>query len=476
MDRSLAKGPTRKSLSHTTYFRVEALFSLILSLTVLILLVASSMVSAADVINTEAVTIDEHETAASNVSGTEYINKLNTLKTKNETAVSNVSATEHMNKTEILNIDEKETATSNASATVVDKTETLKMNNETTAHKTHKTKNETAVSNVSATEHMNKTEILNIDEKETATSNASATVVDKTETLKMNNETTAHKTHTDDIPVPLPIPLTHHAVPLIARHNSHHVNVYIGTPPQRRLVIVDTGSRTLVVPCKPCTHCGHQHFSREFFDPKKSLTDIANHCNEDECKFVTESIDPDCPKSNECNFMLSYSEGSSIRGFELEDIVWLGTDNYEQSVKVHMQKAVPLSFGCESHETGIVADQYADGIMGLISESHKQDNIVDVMYRTGVIPNYAFSMCLTKTAGVLSLGGTALFEHHLEPMRMIPLTSSQYYTVSVKALYVGDVKIESKLVPDLVEMSFNEGRGAVVDSGTVRSLSLFDCT
>ena len=418
MDRSLAKGPTRKSLSHTTYFRVEALFSLILSLTVLILLVASSMVSAADVINTEAVTIDEHETAASNVSGTEYINKLNTLKTKNETAVSNVSATEHMNKTEILNIDEKETATSNASATVVD----------------------------------------------------------KTETLKMNNETTAHKTHTDDIPVPLPIPLTHHAVPLIARHNSHHVNVYIGTPPQRRLVIVDTGSRTLVVPCKPCTHCGHQHFSREFFDPKKSLTDIANHCNEDECKFVTESIDPDCPKSNECNFMLSYSEGSSIRGFELEDIVWLGTDNYEQSVKVHMQKAVPLSFGCESHETGIVADQYADGIMGLISESHKQDNIVDVMYRTGVIPNYAFSMCLTKTAGVLSLGGTALFEHHLEPMRMIPLTSSQYYTVSVKALYVGDVKIESKLVPDLVEMSFNEGRGAVVDSGTVRSLSLFDCT
>ncbi len=266
---------------------------------------------------------------------------------------------------------------------------------------------------------------------------------------------------------PLNIPLTVNWVPLIAAHNSHHVNIYIGSPPQRRLVIVDTGSRTLVLPCKPCQNCGNKHFSKENLDLNYSSTDVRNLCNQNECTFVS-GWDKSCKNNNECNFKLSYSEGSSIQGFELEDIVWLGTNNFEQSTKVHMQTAVPLSFGCESHETGIIADQYADGIMGLISSTKNQDNIVDVMHRSGIIPNYAFSMCLTKTGGVLSLGGTSLVERHLEPMEMVPLLSSNYYTVEVKGLYVGDIQIGADM-PQMVTGAFNDGKGTVIDSGTVSS-------
>jgi len=262
------------------------------------------------------------------------------------------------------------------------------------------------------------------------------------------------------------VPLTVNWVPLIAAYNSHHANIYIGSPPQKRLVIVDTGSRTLVVPCKPCQHCGNKHFSKDYLDLKYSSTDYSNQCRLHECTFVMGG-DKTCTENNECNFKLSYSEGSSIQGFELEDIVWLGTDNFEQSVKVHMQTAVPLSFGCESHETGIIAEQFADGIMGLVSEARKQDNIVDVMYRSGVIPHHAFSMCLTKDGGVLSLGGTALAKRHLESMQMMPLTSSNYYTVSVEALYVGDEQIGGDF-PSLIPSAFNDGKGTVIDSGTVR--------
>ena len=46
----------------------------------------------------------------------------------------------------------------------------------------------------------------------------------------------------------------------------------------------------------------------------------------------------------------------------MEDICWLGTDNFEESIKLHMFLAVPLSFGCETEETGLIANQYADGM------------------------------------------------------------------------------------------------------------------
>lgn len=43
----------------------------------------------------------------------------------------------------------------------------------------------------------------------------------------------------------------------------------------------------------------------------------------------------------------------------MEDLVWIGTDNLEGSIKVHMQAAVPFSFGCSTIETGLIANQVA---------------------------------------------------------------------------------------------------------------------
>jgi hypothetical protein len=43
----------------------------------------------------------------------------------------------------------------------------------------------------------------------------------------------------------------------------------------------------------------------------------------------------------------------------VEDLVWIGTDNLEESIKVHMQAAVPFSVGCSTIETGLIANQFA---------------------------------------------------------------------------------------------------------------------
>lgn len=309
------------------------------------------------------------------------------------------------------------------------------------------------------------------------------------------------------IPSQVVVPKTTLAVPLFQSHNSYHVNIYIGSPPQRRLVIVDTGSRYLVFPCKPCRNCGKQHFSNDYFDPNISSTDISNQCanqsgsdgrlypknksaristDTQQCTFQSSSRQQVCdPKTGMCQFMQKYAEGSSISGFEMEDIVWFGTDNEEESMKIHMQYAVPLSFGCQTVETGMIARQFADGIMGLIE--YKGNAILDMMHDAGVIENRAFSLCLHKEGGLFSLGGTALLNdnddqrtrttttttsntetRHLEAMQMEPiLKSSRYYAVHVEAVLLGNLEIATRAE---VANAFNSNKkGAVIDSGTTDS-------
>jgi hypothetical protein len=79
------------------------------------------------------------------------------------------------------------------------------------------------------------------------------------------------------------IPVTPLSVPIFAAKYSHHAHIYIGSPPQRRIVILDTGSRVLVFPCEPCTHCGRKHVSKTYFDPEQSSTIMLNDC--DKCSF-----------------------------------------------------------------------------------------------------------------------------------------------------------------------------------------------
>lgn len=254
------------------------------------------------------------------------------------------------------------------------------------------------------------------------------------------------------------VPLTNISVPLLATHNSHHVHIYVGSPPQRRLVIVDTGSRYLVLPCTPCVRCGKKHYSKAYFDPSVSTTDAYNQCHLNECTFLSnyDKLES-CDKNGRCNFRQQYTEGSTISGFELEDIVWFGTDDLEQSVKVYMKNAIPFSFGCETYETGMIANQFADGIVGLVSQG--KGNIIDIMYDQGVIRHNSFSLCLTKSGGTLSLGGTNMLARHLETMQIEPLVSSDYFTVHVKEVFVGDIAINNT-------DTFNHGIGTIIDSGT----------
>lgn len=103
-------------------------------------------------------------------------------------------------------------------------------------------------------------------------------------------------------------------VPLHATTGTHHVYVYIGSPPQRQTLIVDTGSRLLAFPCQPCRGCG-RHAS-QFYSHKTSTTDVIPKC--DNCYL---NVSKCSEFSDRCVVTQKYTEGSSWTAFETEDVV-----------------------------------------------------------------------------------------------------------------------------------------------------------
>jgi len=77
-------------------------------------------------------------------------------------------------------------------------------------------------------------------------------------------------------------PIATSTVPMHAVSGTHHIYVYIGSPPKRQTLIVDTGSRIMAFPCDPCKNCG-RHTSPTYYSPLESTTDVQLPC--DRCHY-----------------------------------------------------------------------------------------------------------------------------------------------------------------------------------------------
>jgi Xylanase inhibitor N-terminal len=245
---------------------------------------------------------------------------------------------------------------------------------------------------------------------------------------------------------------------LHAHSGTHHVHIYVGSPPQRQTLIVDTGSRVMAFPCKPCKSCG-KHAS-PYFDPLRSTTHRASNCG----KCLLEGIATCSLYGEHCEISQKYTEGSSWLAAEVEDMVWLGTSNVLESIEEHMKLAIPYAFGCQTSSNGLFQKQYADGILGL---ARHESSLVAAYYNAAAIPQNAFSLCLTVDAGQLSLGGSMPTKHHREPMKMTPITRDHgWYSVEVVMLMVGGIEVTSvDNRPSLLD-AINSGKGCILDSGT----------
>ncbi|XP_010549260.1 PREDICTED: aspartic proteinase-like protein 2 [Tarenaya hassleriana] len=214
--------------------------------------------------------------------------------------------------------------------------------------------------------------------------------------------------------------------------------LWIGTPPQKFALIVDTGSTVTYVPCSTCKQCGNHQDPK--FQPELSSTYQALKCN------------PDCNCDDEgklCVYERRYAEMSSSSGVLSEDVMSFGNES-----QLDPQRAV---FGCENAETGDLFSQRADGIMGL---GRGKLSIVDQLVDKGVIED-SFSLCY----GGMEVGGGAMVLGKVTPPADMVFSASDpfrspYYNIELKQIHVAGKSL--KLNPKV----FNGKHGTVLDSGT----------
>mmetsp|Transcript_2166 Transcript_2166/g.6412 ORF Transcript_2166/g.6412 Transcript_2166/m.6412 type:complete len:472 (-) Transcript_2166:868-2283(-) len=226
-----------------------------------------------------------------------------------------------------------------------------------------------------------------------------------------------------------------------------YAEIFLGTPAQKFAVIVDTGSTMTTVPCSDCKvgECGPNKLN-ERFDPKASSTYEVLPCNNDS-RCLCGS--PACTCGDkQCSYSRYYAESSSSSGHLISDVMHLG------------DSGVRVSFGCETHESGEIYRQAADGIMGL---GASEVAIPFQMAKSGAIDSM-FSLCFgdMRGEGALMIGNVPL-PHELR-LHYVPLISNRrhphYYNINMHGVSLDDSRL------NIAAGEWTKGYGSVLDSGT----------
>ena len=217
------------------------------------------------------------------------------------------------------------------------------------------------------------------------------------------------------------------------------INVCVGSPPRPYNLIVDTGSSVTALPCASCTQCGtHVCGQRGRFDTQQSKTARYVGCS-------TPGVRCAPCSGSKCMYSVHYTEGSSIAGVVVEDVVQFAhaRDHVEgdPSTPPNRTAAVKSFFGCQTKETGMFYRQQADGILGVQrSSTGRMPTLLTSLVAAEKAPN-SFSLCLTDTSGLFLMGGSLSAERKAELARTrgaitVPFVagSRAAYTVRLSAI------------------------------------------
>jgi len=281
-------------------------------------------------------------------------------------------------------------------------------------------------------------------------------------------------------------------------YGTHYADLWVGTPPQRQTVIVDTGSVFTAFPCSECEDCGSPEYHIDnSFQESMSSTFRANNC--DDCQKSCHNSPTE--DNDRCEVSQSYSEGSSWEAYKFVDTSYIGgfhnigslednggEENIDPGHAAHY--AFETHLGCQTQVTGLFQTQLADGILGMCDSKQA---FWHQMFRANKIREKRFSLCYTRPphalregseAGAFTLGGSDPRLHdgsHMVYSTTVGTSSEQsngisgYFDIHVREIYLrASIGGESATptIPDAQVLKIdgagdiNDDGGVIVDSGT----------
>ena len=222
----------------------------------------------------------------------------------------------------------------------------------------------------------------------------------------------------------------------------YYAEVWVGTPPVRQTVIIDTGSTLTAFPCSGCENCG-QHLD-SYFDPLRSSTFKNLKCDQGvACSACNNGL---------CEYHMAYAEGSSISGVLAEDYLDLFLSD---------ELRVYGIFGCHRRETNLFKSQRVDGIMGLGQKRNQIASITDKLYENQKVHKDVFSLCLGKQDGLLQIGSynSSL---HITDVKWTNFFDDTLYSVKLQEMTVDGEGVGL----DPQDFSGLYTTGTIIDSGT----------
>jgi aspartyl protease family protein len=246
------------------------------------------------------------------------------------------------------------------------------------------------------------------------------------------------------------------------------VDAYVGTPPRRFRMIMDTGSDLNWLQCAPCLACFEQR--GPVFDPAASSTYRNVTCGDERCGLVAP---PDgaatrpCrrPRDDPCPYYYWYGDQSNTTGD-------LATESFTVNLTTApgaTRRVDGVVFGCGHWNRGLFHG--AAGLLGL-----GRGPLSFASQRRGVY-GHAFSYCLVEhgsdAGSKIMFGDDPALRAHprlnytsFAPASSSPATDTFYY-VNLKSVLVGGEALN--ISSDAWDVAKDGSGGTIVDSGTTLS-------
>lgn len=234
---------------------------------------------------------------------------------------------------------------------------------------------------------------------------------------------------------------------------QYFVDFFLGTPPQKFSLIVDSGSDLLWVQCAPCRQCYAQ--DSPLYSPANSSTFSPVPCLSSQCLLIpaTEGFPCDFRYPGACAYEYRYADTSSSKGvFAFE------------SATVDGIRIDKVAFGCGSDNQGSFAA--AGGVLGL------GQGPLSFGSQLGYAYGNKFAYCLVNYLDPTSVSSSLIFGdelistiHDLQFTRMVSnARSPTLYYVGIRKVMVSG---EALSIPESAwSIDFLGNGGSIFDSGT----------